>query len=145
MQRLHLEGLAASVKQELRTESLGQLRDVTAFFVQQLKSNRIAHAEVQTMAAAAPPLRSEAAVQSDAEPAAAAVVSGHTASEGGPREAVTPHFPGQPLLQQQGGGGVSARAVGLGTSMAASVVTSVGAYSEDFNDSIAESADITGW
>lgn len=36
------------MRQELRTESLNQLKDVAGFFVQQLKSNKVAHAEVQT-------------------------------------------------------------------------------------------------
>ena len=65
-QRLHLEHLAASVKQELRNEAQGQLREVTTFFVQQLKTNKIAHAEVQTSADAAP--SREAAVQAQAHP-----------------------------------------------------------------------------
>ena len=54
------------MKQELRNEAQGQLREVTTFFVQQLKTNKIAHAEVQTSAAAAP--SREAAVQAEAQP-----------------------------------------------------------------------------
>ncbi len=36
------------MRRELRTESLAQLRDVASMFVQTVKSNRVAHAEVQT-------------------------------------------------------------------------------------------------
>lgn len=43
------EGLR-SLRQELRAEGMGQLRDVASMFVQQFKASRIAHAEVQTAA-----------------------------------------------------------------------------------------------
>lgn len=48
-QEQKLQGYVKDVKQELRTEALGQLKDVTSFFVQQFKANKIAHAEVQTV------------------------------------------------------------------------------------------------
>lgn len=43
-----LQALGESIKREVRTESLQQLKDVTSMFVQHFKANRIAHAEVQT-------------------------------------------------------------------------------------------------
>ncbi|GAX77766.1 hypothetical protein CEUSTIGMA_g5209.t1 [Chlamydomonas eustigma] len=58
LQERRLEALATSMKQEIRSETQSHLIDVTNVFVQQLKSHRIAHAQVQTL----PPGR-EAAVQ----------------------------------------------------------------------------------
>eukprot|EP00798_Chlamydomonas_sp_ICE-L_P016274 gene16274-22454_t len=49
-QEARLQALADSVKAELRTESLGQLKDISSLFMTQLKSNKIAHAEAQTVA-----------------------------------------------------------------------------------------------
>lgn len=55
MQEARLQQLAASVRQELRSESLGQLRDVSAMFVQQLTRNRVSHAATQASGSSPPP------------------------------------------------------------------------------------------
>ncbi len=41
-----LHQVADSMRHELRTEALGQLKDVAQFFVRQIKSERVANAEV---------------------------------------------------------------------------------------------------
>lgn len=72
-QERRFQALADSMRQEIRSESLSQLKDVASMFVQHFKANRIAHAEVQVHVPEPKPLRMETAVQASPERASVSV------------------------------------------------------------------------
>lgn len=67
-QEQRLQAALKSLRQDMHAEGLGQLRDVAAMFAQQFKASRIAHAEVQTAAAAEALQAAEAAAAEGRQP-----------------------------------------------------------------------------